>query len=114
MPFYANTPLRFSPPLHHHQQHPLPKVRVEYSCGSVEYTTACSTLRLLTLDWVWPPGNLCPGGTKLVPQWSSMIGNLWNIYNLAATKFAVASKREPGERRYWVGCTDCFMAWGDG
>ena len=45
MPLYANTSLRFSLPLHHHQQPTSPlKVRVEYSCGSVEYTTACSTL----------------------------------------------------------------------
>ena len=43
-PPLCNTSLRFSLPLHHHQQQPLPKVRVEYSCGSVEYTTACSTL----------------------------------------------------------------------
>ena len=43
MPLYANTSLRSSHPLHHHQQHLSPKVRVEYSCGSVEYTTACST-----------------------------------------------------------------------
>ena len=39
-----------------------PKVRVEYSCGSVEYTTACSTLGpmailVMTNDATWARGN---------------------------------------------------------
>ena len=40
----CNRSLHFSLPLSHLQQQPLPsKARVEYSCGSVEYTTTCST-----------------------------------------------------------------------
>ena len=35
------------------QQHLSLKVRVEYSCGSVEYTTACSTLFIYMVEsWV--------------------------------------------------------------
>ena len=69
MPLYANTSLRFSLPLYYHQQQPLPsKVRVEYSCGSVEYTTACSTEHP-HLEKPTQLNNTITGGKGSITQW---------------------------------------------